>query len=280
MLERMEVYWRTIAAVRRSLNIPYRLSSVVTPGPQPTVVLLHGIAASGSSWTQLIPLLQSQYRVINVDLLGFGASPKPSGISYTSDDQVRSLRYTLARHGVVGPVILVGHSMGALVAVRYASRYPRSVSRLILCSMPLYNRRDAAGGSDLSRWDEASTNLYFRAYRSVRRQERLVLGGARLVARFKIRQYGFALDQATWYSFCQSLEHTIERQTTTAELETLKLPVDVIYGQLDGLILQPNLKALIRNRTSFHLHSVRAGHLITKSYAKTIATVLKNSPSC
>jgi cis-3-alkyl-4-acyloxetan-2-one decarboxylase len=77
--------------------------------------------------------------VIVVDLLGFGDSPKPDWATYDARTQAQSLAKTLLGLGLTQRVVLVGHSMGSLVAVEFAKRYPALVKALVLCSPPLYN---------------------------------------------------------------------------------------------------------------------------------------------
>jgi len=257
-----------------ALRLPYRLSSTVIPGPKPTVVLLHGIAASRSSWQNLLPELEGKYQVVSFDLLGFGTSPKPQSADYSADDHVRSIRYSLLRLGITGPIILIGHSMGALLAVHYAARYRQGVQRLVLCSMPLLNDSELDTNLILKNWTESSTNVYLRVYRSLRESQDLTLRGAKVFSRLSLRNYGFTLDQATWYSFCQSLENTIEHQRTHLELPRIHVPINLLYGQFDELIIQPKLQALTQARPEITLRTLPCSHLITKVYARAISNVL------
>ena len=164
--------------------------------------------------------------------------------------------------------------MGALLAVHYAARYHRSVQRLILCSMPLLNDSETDTNVILKSWIESSTNLYLRVYRTLRERENLTLRGAKVFSNLSLRNFGFTLDQATWFSFCQSLENTIENQRTQLELPQLHMPIDLLYGQFDGLIIQPNLQTLVRLNPDMTLRTLPCSHLITKVYARAIANVL------
>ncbi|NNG18254.1 alpha/beta fold hydrolase [Naumannella sp. ID2617S] len=96
----------------------------------PTVLAIHGITASHLAWQQLADALPG-HRVIAPDLRGRGRSntlPGPWGMGSHADD----LAALLATVGVEEPVVVVGHSMGAFVAVVLAHRHPELVSRLVL----------------------------------------------------------------------------------------------------------------------------------------------------
>ncbi|OYO18062.1 alpha/beta hydrolase [Enemella dayhoffiae] len=96
----------------------------------PTVLAIHGITASHLAWQQLADALPG-HRVIAPDLRGRGRSntlPGPWGMVSHADD----LAALLATVGVEEPVVVVGHSMGAFVAVVLAHRHPELVSRLVL----------------------------------------------------------------------------------------------------------------------------------------------------
>lgn len=93
------------------------------------LVLLHGAgpgAAAEYAWYDTIPALAAHYRVLAPDWLGFGRSDKPTTLNYTSETQVEHVvRFidTLC----LEKVRLVGNSMGAYLAVRYALDYPENV---------------------------------------------------------------------------------------------------------------------------------------------------------
>ncbi|WP_329144007.1 alpha/beta fold hydrolase [Streptomyces sp. NBC_01456] len=90
-------------------------------GDGPQLVLLHGYARSLTDWDASAALLTAGHRVLAVDLPGHGRSP---GISpWTIPTVVRSLADTLDAHGVPEAVV-VGHSLGGLVAVEYARANP------------------------------------------------------------------------------------------------------------------------------------------------------------
>lgn len=104
-----------------------------------TLVLLHGFLASSHYWRKLQPLLTAAgYRVITIDLLGFGHSPKPRHGAYDYQDHVDHIQATLVRLQVNEPFILVGHSMGALVSLRLATKNPNDIAALVLVHPPLF----------------------------------------------------------------------------------------------------------------------------------------------
>lgn len=74
---------------------------------------------------------------MTLDLLGFGRSPKPK-MDYTYDDHIEAIRMTLERLDIKTPYILLGHSMGALIALRYATIYGDDISKLLLFNPPLF----------------------------------------------------------------------------------------------------------------------------------------------
>jgi pimeloyl-ACP methyl ester carboxylesterase len=99
---------------------------------KPTVVLLHGKNFSGAYWAQTATFLQSRgYGVLIPDQIGFGKSSKPQRYQF-SFAQLAENTHALIRHLQIDRHIIVGHSMGGMLATRYALMYSREVERLIL----------------------------------------------------------------------------------------------------------------------------------------------------
>jgi 2-hydroxymuconate-semialdehyde hydrolase len=84
-------------------------------GTGPAVVLLHGFPLTSYLWRGLIPALASRHRVIAPDLLGLGASDKPSGVPLDIRAQAGYVGELLAQLGI-DRVALVGHSTGGGIA--------------------------------------------------------------------------------------------------------------------------------------------------------------------
>src|SRR5436190_1543383 len=96
-------------------------------GRGPAVVLVHGLGGFAASWRHNIPSLAARATVYAVDLPGFGRSGKPSA-AYSLAYFARALHAFLEAVGVT-QVSIVGHSLGAAVAVTYALTRPARVER-------------------------------------------------------------------------------------------------------------------------------------------------------
>lgn len=102
------------------------------------VLLLHGLRGSGSYWSDLVQTMAARpYRLIVPDLLGFGRSPWPLA-DYSVADHIEALRRSVEADSGKEQMIIVGHSMGAILAVEYARRYPDEVSGLVLINAPVF----------------------------------------------------------------------------------------------------------------------------------------------
>lgn len=96
------------------------------------IVLLHGFMGRGDCWEPLVSRLQSQYRCICLDMLGFGESSKPM-IRYDIALLVRFVRAFVTALDL-DRCILVGHSLGGWVSAAYALAHPDSVAALVLAA--------------------------------------------------------------------------------------------------------------------------------------------------
>ena len=80
------------------------------------VLLIHGFGASSYSWRHIIAPLAQKYRVITIDLKGFGESPKPRDDLYSVYEQARLVRNFILENDLQN-VRIIGHSYGGGVAL-------------------------------------------------------------------------------------------------------------------------------------------------------------------
>lgn len=96
-----------------------------------TVILLHGKNFFGAYWRGTIQALtKAGFRVVVPDQIGFGKSDKPA-IYYSFHQLARNTKHLLDTLGIRKTVV-VGHSMGGMVATRFALLYPETVEKLVL----------------------------------------------------------------------------------------------------------------------------------------------------
>src|SRR5258706_13821407 len=99
------------------------------------IMLVHGIGEEGArDFRDHIAWLQKSFHVVAVDLPGFGASDK-ANVLYSPANYALVLKHVVSRF-LRGPFVLVGHSMGAVVSLRYAATYPDDVLRLAVVDAP------------------------------------------------------------------------------------------------------------------------------------------------
>lgn len=261
----IEKYWH------RLLRRPYRLKCAIDQGEGQAVVLLHGIASTGESWRYVTDNLEpSKYRVVALDLLGFGNSPRPSWLEYSVEDHARSVLLTLRRMRVREPFILVGHSMGSLVAAEIAHEHPSKVRHLILHQMPLYN-----AGLETAQKRDFAIRAYRKGMGFIVNHPQMTLAGARMLGRAAAKLGGFTLTKDTWHPFEMSLKNTILLDAGS-KLHELSMPTDVIYGKYDLLVLKKNARQYFAPTpqvrfyqiNDIHRVSIRSGRLIADLVAQ------------
>lgn len=254
----------------RTLGRPYRLARVIDVGQAggQTVVLLHGIGRTGQVWQSVVELLVPLgVRVAAFDLLGFGASPKPDWPAYDSDDHARAVIAAIEKLRASGPAILVGHSMGCLVAVRVARLRPDLVRHLVLYEMPLYD------GLPDKRIHRLRLNLYARFYRYITRYQPAFDAETRrkLTERLARRIVGFEVERDTWQPFIKSLEHTIMQQTAAEDIKQTDVPMDVIYGTYDMFVIRGQPQQVFGEDTdNVMTHTIRERHVISPKASRFI----------
>ena len=113
----------------------------VDRGAGDAVVLVHGWASSSFSWRRNLPHLSRRFRVIALDLPGFGLSQRlPGGLDL---EPVRDVLLGLLDRIGVEVFNLVGHSMGGAISAYVAAKAPERVRRLVLVNPSLFG---AEGG--------------------------------------------------------------------------------------------------------------------------------------
>jgi len=112
---------------------------------KPALVLIHGFGASVGHWRKNVPVLAQKFRVYAIDLIGFGSSaqPKPSELPYTFETWGQQVA-DFVREVVGDRTILVGNSIGAVVAMQAAIYAPELIVKTVLinCSLRLLQEQN------------------------------------------------------------------------------------------------------------------------------------------
>lgn len=260
--------------LHRWLRIPYTLhvTEFLSPKrPKATFILLHGIGNSAKAWEKLIPLLPKDIRVIGIDLLGFGKSPKPGWAKYDAKTQARSVGLTLLKLRLFQQPTLVGHSLGGLVSVEVAKRYPLLIKQLILCSPPFYKQTEAK--RQLLKRDEILKDIYRRMKKYPQTLESL----SPLIVKLKLTTDAFDITGGSSASYVEALESSIINQTSLADAAELKLPITVLYGTLDPVVIGSHIQKLAKQRPNVISKKIVTGHEMRGRYMKVIASEMIDS---
>src|SRR5690606_2719554 len=146
---------------------------------------------------------------------GHGASPYPAGDTiYSASEQARNVMATCIRAGLTGPVVIVGHSFGALVAVEFAHHYKGIVRQLILVSPPIYRDESKEGGARLRQ-----EKLIHSMYEQFLSRPNAVMKGYALAE--KLKAAGFTrtqLDNESFVGFAGTLRSGIMSQQASQHL--------------------------------------------------------------
>lgn len=103
-----------------------------TVGHGPDVLLIHGWASSGQMWSRLTRNLQRAARFWAVDLYGFGQSPRPLGDEPVHIEHHAERLLNFCEHHHIQPKLIIGHSMGGMLALTLAAARPDLMERLVL----------------------------------------------------------------------------------------------------------------------------------------------------
>lgn len=112
---------------------------------KPAVLLIHGFGASVGHWRKNVPVLAAGARVYAIDLIGFGSSaqPKPSDLPYTFETWGQQVA-DFVREVIGDRAMLIGNSIGAVVAMQAAIYAPELVTKTVLinCSLRLLQEQN------------------------------------------------------------------------------------------------------------------------------------------
>ncbi len=226
----------------RFVGDPPHRTAYIRHGQGPPVVLLHGYAGAIWNWEHQIEPLGRRFTLFIPDLIGQGLSDKPRA-DYTPLFYVKWLRGFLDAVNIERAAV-VGHSMGAGLALGLALTHPDRVNRLVLLSGFPADLLGHIRGSHLRRLYQLRSELLFAfGYRLLgRRLFRKFLGGLvwdrGLITPAVIeRAYRLRKDYGKAGPLWSSLEHLADWENDYApRLNSVTTPALIIWGQQDRFI--------------------------------------------
>lgn len=254
--------------LHRWLRMPYRLHVYADRLPRKatgTVVFLHGLGNSGAAWDEVASKLPPGIRTISLDLLGFGASEKPSWAVYDVKTQARSVIVTLLRLRLSGRVVLVGHSLGGLVAVEVAKRYPLLIRSLVLCSPPFYDPQ------------VDSNRLLRSAFRRAQYHPERFVKLASLATKYNLINKSFRVGEDNIESYLATLGASILTQTSLADAKALNKPMILLFGLIDPWVKKRNLRAVTEANPRATLKTFVAGHEVRGPYVREVVQAVMSA---
>ncbi len=231
------------------------------------LVLIHGFPLDGSSWGEVLPLLEGQFDLIVPDLRGFGGSTTTQS-PYRISDMAEDVAGLLDHLGIEKSAI-VGHSMGGYVALAFAKKFAKRVSGLGLVSS------QAVGDPP-----ERKEGRYKTAEDVAQKGVDVVVEAMTPKLSADERVQNFVRDLIGRQSpdgIIGALKAIAERDDLTSILSSFSFPVVLVHGDADVIIpidRAREIKALVPSANLTELPGV--GHMPMMEAAAKTAEALKS----
>ncbi|MEX2239027.1 MAG: alpha/beta hydrolase [Dehalococcoidia bacterium] len=203
---------------------------------------LHGLSGSGAFWVPLAERLGDEASFVLPDLIGFGSSPKPK-IDYTAGAHFQAIRHLVEAPGE--PWTLIGHSMGATIAVHIASTHPERVRNLVLFAAPIFS--SAERREHLLGRQNLLTRLCLRYPAADKAVAAVFYGTAPLFRRIGPRlrkdlpaQVVLDYFRHTLDSYKSSAQNLMVGKDLMPDLARVPHPLMVIQGEHDSMVDDPS----------------------------------------
>lgn len=213
-----------------------------------TVVFLHGISADSATWKKTLAVISKEkdfqkVRWVTLDLLGFGKSLKADWLSYDEECYNKALHKSLKKLKVTNKLIIVGHSMGSLIAANYAGNFSEHVEidKLILVSPPVLMADELAKLPD---------KVYTKSYRSLHNFASNV-PAAEAIAKLVQKFSSFRSDYIKTAAFQKSMENIILNHHNYRTFVGLRVPTVLIHGHFDPLVMGANLRRVAKHNSHY-----------------------------
>ena len=226
------------------LEMAYLDIAPATPNGR-TVVLLHGKNFCAATWEAAIAaLVDAGYRVVVPDQIGFCKSSKPPRYQYSFGQLAANTHALLASLGIERAVI-VGHSMGGMLAARYALQYPAATERLVLVN-PIGLEDWKAEGVPWRSVDAWHAREQKTSFDSIRDYQRTVYYGGEWKPAYErwVRMLGgmYAGDGREAVAWSQALtSDMVFSQPVVHEFPQITVPTTLFIGQKDRTAIGKDL---------------------------------------
>ncbi|CAA6815008.1 MAG: Hydrolase, alpha/beta fold family [uncultured Thiotrichaceae bacterium] len=250
-------------------------------GTGETLLLLHGLGESSFTWRYLVDDLAKQYRVISLDMKGFGKSPKPRDGRYSIYDQAIVVKQFIEQQQL-DKFTLVGHSLGggvALALTLMAEQETWDIERLVLIDAAAYKQNLPSMLRDLSKPVVGDIGIYVvsptkqakQAYKfSFYNDMKIPSEGVKEYARNLLRP-------RSRYVFLQSTKQLIPEdiEAVSQQYAQIQQPTLIIWGYHDVVIHRRNAKRLHNDLTNSTLKLIRdAGHMPQEETPKQVFALI------
>jgi pimeloyl-ACP methyl ester carboxylesterase len=163
--------------------------------------------------------------------------------------------------------------MGCFVAIEIATKRPDLVSSLILYEPPFYT-----GLPNTNKY-RLRLAAYFKLYRSIIRRKP-GRSRFRLAKRILNKLYGFEINDETWIPFQRTMRNTILQQRALDDLRRLKIPVQIIYGKYDQVVINDKKKIFLGSSApNVTMLEVPELHAISRRVGRVLADLITTALS-
>jgi pimeloyl-ACP methyl ester carboxylesterase len=238
------------------------------------ILFIHGLGTSSSTWINVLPGVREFGNISCLDLPGYGFSKITSGDPCFSLQQLDHAIEHFIQSSQRLPIVLIGHSLGGWLAARYAAKHPESVRHLILINN---------AGIKYDGFEQQGDAFSLKSVDDVHRLlQKMWFHYPWYFKPFTSSVYD-SLRKKHISRFVQSIR---EEDLLNQSFSCLTMPIDVIWGEDDGLISKKSVDIMKQHAPHLKVHFIlRCGHVPQlerprelTSMLKTILTASKQSP--